>query len=78
MKYKPIDEWILHILINSYKFVCQMCFQCTIIVHEMYELQMNKICMISIIKIWDVKFVMMVVTIGELKNVAQVRIWTYR
>jgi len=57
-------EWtnvtqILYIHINSYKFMCQMCFQCMILMHEMYELQMNEFCMISIIKLWDVKFVMM-------------------
>ncbi len=37
---------------SSYKSMCQMCFQCTMLVHETYEL-----CTISIIKSWDVKFV---------------------
>jgi hypothetical protein len=46
-----------------------MCFQCMILVCEMYELQMNEFSMISIIKLWGVKFVMVVVTNGELKNV---------
>ncbi len=30
-----------------------------ILVCEMYKLWMNEVCMISIIKLWDVKFVMM-------------------
>ncbi len=43
---------------SSYKSMCQMCFQCMIVVCESYELQMNKVSMISIVKLWDVKFVM--------------------
>jgi hypothetical protein len=42
--------------VSSYKFVCQMCFQCTILVHETYELWMNEFCTIFIIKSWVVKF----------------------
>jgi len=42
---------------SSNKSVFQICFQCTIFVCEMYELLMDKFCMISIIKLWDVKFV---------------------
>jgi hypothetical protein len=37
---------------SSYKSMCQMCFQCTILMHETYEL-----CTISIIKSRDAKFV---------------------
>jgi hypothetical protein len=40
------------------KSMCQMCFQCMILVCEMFKLWMNKFCMISIIKSWDAKFVM--------------------
>ncbi len=43
---------------SSYKYVCQMCFQCTTSVHETYESWMNKFCTISITRSWDVKFVM--------------------
>jgi hypothetical protein len=35
----------------------QMCFQCTILMCETYELWMNDYCTISIIKSWDAKFV---------------------
>jgi hypothetical protein len=42
---------------SSYKYVCQMCFQCMILVCETYDLWMNKICTITINKLWDVKFV---------------------
>jgi len=35
-----------------------MCFQCMILVCETYKLWMNKFCTISIIKSWNVKFVM--------------------
>jgi hypothetical protein len=35
-----------------------MCFQCTLLVCETYESWMNKFCMISINKLWNVKFVM--------------------
>jgi hypothetical protein len=37
--------------------MCQMCFPGMILVHEIYELWMNKFCTISITKSWDVKFV---------------------
>jgi len=37
----------------------QMCFQCMILMFETYELWMNEFCTISIIKSWNVKFVMM-------------------
>jgi hypothetical protein len=36
-----------------------MCFQSTILVCEMYKLWMNEFRMISIIKLWDAKFVIM-------------------
>jgi hypothetical protein len=63
---KCVDEWSTNLWMNeyhtnfasSYKFVCQMCFQCTISVHEMYKLWMNKCCTIFITKSWDAKFVM--------------------
>jgi hypothetical protein len=47
-------------LASFFKIVFQMCFQCTILMWETYELWMNKFCTISIIKSWDVKFVMLV------------------
>jgi hypothetical protein len=63
---KCVDGWNTNLWINkcdikfssSYKSMCQMCFQSTILVCEMYKLRMNKFCTISIIKLWDVKFVM--------------------
>jgi hypothetical protein len=65
---KCVDGWNTNLWGNefhmdftsSYKFVCQMCFQCTILMREMYKLQMNKIYMISINKLWDLKFVVLV------------------
>jgi len=42
---------------SSYKYVCQMCFQCMISMHEMYELWMNEFCKIFITMQWDAKFV---------------------
>jgi hypothetical protein len=36
-----------------------MCFQYTILAGEIYELWLNEFWMISIIKSWDAKFVMM-------------------
>ncbi len=42
---------------SSFNFVCQIYFQCTILMCEMYELWTNKFCMISISKSWNVKFV---------------------
>jgi len=44
------------------KFVCEMCFQHMISMHETYELWM-----ISILKLWSVKFVMYVLTPLALK-----------
>jgi hypothetical protein len=44
----------------------QMRFQCTILVHEMYKLQMNKIYMISITKSIYVKFVMYTVIFNDI------------
>ncbi len=60
------DGWNINLWMNkchidfasSNKIVCQMCFQCTIFVCEMYELWMNEFCMISIITSWNAKFVM--------------------
>jgi len=43
---------------SSYKYVCQMCFQCMILMCEMYKLWMNVFCMIFVSKLWNVKFVM--------------------
>jgi hypothetical protein len=37
-----------------------MCFQCMILLFEMYKFWMNFFCTIFIIKSWDVKFVMYV------------------
>jgi hypothetical protein len=62
------DGWSMNLWMNeyhmdfasSYKSVFQMCFQCMILMCKMYELWMNKFCTISIIKLWDVKFVMLV------------------
>jgi hypothetical protein len=62
------DEWNMNLWMNechtnfasSNKSVFQMCFQCMILMCEMYELWMNKFCTISIIKLWNVKFVMLV------------------
>jgi hypothetical protein len=42
--------------ISPYKFMFQMCFQCTILVRKMYKLWNHVFCTISIIKIWNVKF----------------------
>jgi hypothetical protein len=52
-------EWMNECHMNfssSYKFV----FQCMILVCGMFKLWMNVFCTISIIKSWDVKFVMYV------------------
>jgi hypothetical protein len=38
-----------------------MCFQCIILVREMYELWMNEFCMIFITKSRDIKFVMCII-----------------
>jgi hypothetical protein len=43
-----------------------MHFQCTILVHEMYKLQMNKIYTIFITKSWYVKFVMYMVIFNDI------------
>jgi hypothetical protein len=62
---KCVDEWNMnerHMnFASSYKYVCQICFQCMILVCETYELWMNKFCTIFIIKLWDTKFVIYVV-----------------
>jgi hypothetical protein len=52
MKYKPMNERHPNFT-SSNKFVIQMCFQYIILIHEKY-----KICTSSIIKSWNVKFVM--------------------
>ncbi len=67
---KCVDKWGTNLWMkkcytnfaSSYKSVCQLCFQCTISVHEMYKLWMNKFCTISITKSWDVKFLMYATT----------------
>jgi hypothetical protein len=66
-------EWMNECHINfssSYKFVCQMCFQCMILMCEMYKLWLNFFCTTSITKSWDTKFVMYVrwKINGNLKN----------
>jgi hypothetical protein len=58
MKYKPMNEQMSHKFASSYKFVCQMCFQCMILIHETYELWMNKFCTIFIFQSWNAKFMM--------------------
>jgi hypothetical protein len=45
-----------------------MCFPCMLLVCEMYELWMNKFCIISITKSWDAKFV---IWIGSGTNMLQ-------
>jgi len=64
---KCVNKWNMKLLMNkyhtkfvvSYKSMCQMCFQSTILVCEMYKLWMNESRTISIIKLWDAKFVIM-------------------
>jgi hypothetical protein len=54
-------EWIneCHMsFASSYKFVCQICFQCKILMCEMCESWLKVFCIISVIKLWDVKFTM--------------------
>jgi hypothetical protein len=58
MKYERMNEQMSHGFASFNKSVYQMCFQCTISMHEMYELWMNTFCTISIPKSRDVKFVM--------------------
>jgi hypothetical protein len=58
MKYEPMNEWMSHEFHIFYKFVCQECFQCTILMYERYELWINSFCMIFIPKSWNVKFIM--------------------
>jgi hypothetical protein len=41
---------------SFYKFVWQICFQCTISVCETYELWINEFHVIFIIKLWSVNF----------------------
>ncbi len=38
--------------------MCLKCFQCMILMCEMYKLWMNEFYIISITKSWDVKFMM--------------------
>ncbi len=60
-----VDDWNINLWMNechtnfasSYKSMCQMCFQCMILVCETYKLWMKFFCTISITKSWDVKFV---------------------
>jgi hypothetical protein len=62
---KCADGWSMNLWMNkcytyfasSNKFMSQTCFQCTILMCDMYKLWMNKFCMNSITKSWDVKFV---------------------
>jgi hypothetical protein len=61
MKYELMNERITqisHLFINPFI----KCVQCTILVCEMYKLQVNEFCTIFIIKSWDVKFVMYVLS----------------
>jgi len=68
---KCVDGWSTNLWMNkcymnftsSNKSMCQMYFQCTISMHEMYELWMNKFCTTSITKLWDVKFVINILCI---------------
>jgi len=46
---------------SLYKYVFQMCLQCTISVYKTHELWMNTFCMISIIKFWEAKFIMWII-----------------
>jgi hypothetical protein len=63
---KCVDKWNMNLWMNecdtnfssSYKFVCQICFQCMISMCETYELWMNEFCTIFITKSWNVTFVM--------------------
>jgi hypothetical protein len=52
MKYKLMNE--CHMNFTSYKFMCQMCFQCMILMCETYKLWMIFFCTIFITKSWDV------------------------
>ncbi len=64
---KRVDGWSTNLWMNechtnftsSYKSMCEMCFQCMILMCETYKSWMNKFCMISIIKLWDVKVVIL-------------------
>jgi hypothetical protein len=59
--YEWMNVWMYECHMNfasSDKSACQMCFPCMISMHETYNLWMNKFCTISIIKLWNVKFVM--------------------
>jgi len=59
-----VDEWNINLWMDEchinftslYKYICQMCFQCMILVCETYKLWMNKFCTISITKSWYVKW----------------------
>jgi hypothetical protein len=64
---KCVDKWSTNLWRNKFhtnftssnKFMCQMCFQCTISMRDTYKLWMSKCYMVSICKLWNVKFVMM-------------------
>jgi hypothetical protein len=64
--HKCINKWSTNLWMNechtnfasSYKSTCQMCFQYMISMRETYNLWMKSFCTISIIKLWNVKFVM--------------------
>jgi hypothetical protein len=64
---KSVDGWNTNLWMKKchmnftpcYKSMCQICFQCMILVCEIYELWMNEFCMISITKSWNAKFVML-------------------
>ncbi len=63
---KCVDGWNTNLWMNeyhmnfasSYKYVCQICFQCMISMWETYKLWINFFCTILIVKLWNVKFVM--------------------
>ncbi len=61
MKYEPMNKQMSHEFPILYICVSNV-FVMVILMFEMYELWMNKFCTISIIKLWDVKFVMFVLS----------------
>jgi hypothetical protein len=54
--------------------MCQMCFQCTISVYEMYKLRMNEFCTIFITRSWNVKFMMNTIVMLN-KSIGGGRTW---
>jgi len=61
MKYEPMNERMneCHIdFTSSNKYVFKICFQCTILMREMYKLWLKKVYTISITKSWDDEFMM--------------------